>query len=419
MRDILSEIWATVRRNKLRTALTGFAVAWGIFILIFLLGAGNGLINAAMSNSGNFLANSMVIYGGRTNKPYKGMKEGRAIELDDRDKTITETSFPDNIDDVGAELDHPGATVSRRENYTSVNISGVYPNDCVINKREMIHGRFINNVDMRDRRKAIVISSDMAKELSPRNMAGIMGQYVKTDSLAFLVVGIYKTDRSMMGNDAFIPFTTFRTIYNSGNKVGNIVFSFHGLNSQADNDNFEKAYTRKINILHDAAPDDENSLWIWNRFSQNLQMNTGMGIIRTALWIIGLFTLLSGIVGVSNIMLITVKERTREFGIRKAIGATPWSILRLIIVESVVITTFFGYIGMVLGIAANQYMDATIGHKKIDAGVFEAQMFLNPTVGLDVCVNATIVMVVAGTLAGIIPARKAARVRPIEALNKS
>lgn len=419
MRDILSEIWATVRRNKLRTALTGFAVAWGIFILIFLLGAGNGLINAAMSNSGNFLANSMVIYGGRTNKPYKGMKEGRDIELDDRDKTITETSFPDNIDDVGAELDHPGATVSRRENYTSVNISGVYPNDCVINKREIMHGRFINNVDMRDRRKAIVISSDMAKELSPRNMAGIMGQYVKTDSLAFLVVGIYKTDRSMMGNDAFIPFTTFRTIYNSGNKVGNIVFSFHGLNSQADNDNFEKAYTRKINILHDAAPDDENSLWIWNRFSQNLQMNTGMGIIRTALWIIGLFTLLSGIVGVSNIMLITVKERTREFGIRKAIGATPWSILRLIIVESVVITTFFGYIGMVLGIAANQYMDATIGHKKIDAGVFEAQMFLNPTVGLDVCVNATIVMVVAGTLAGIIPARKAARVRPIEALNKS
>ena len=145
-------------------------------------------------------------------------------------------------------------------------------------------------------------------------------------------------------------------------------------------------------------------------------MNTGMGMLRTALWIVGIFTLLSGIVGVSNIMLITVKERTHEFGIRKAIGATPWSILRLIIIESIIITTFFGYIGMVLGIAANEYMNATIGNMKVDSGMFTTTMFVNPTVGLDVCINATLLMVVAGTIAGLIPARKAARVRPIEAL---
>ena len=145
-------------------------------------------------------------------------------------------------------------------------------------------------------------------------------------------------------------------------------------------------------------------------------METGMGIIRTALWIIGIFTLLSGIVGVSNIMLITVKERTREFGIRKAIGAKPWAILKLIIIESVIITTFFGYVGMILGIAANEYMDATIGHMQVDAGVFKAMMFVNPTVGLDVCIEATLVMVIAGTLAGLIPAKKAAKIRPIEAL---
>ena len=147
-----------------------------------------------------------------------------------------------------------------------------------------------------------------------------------------------------------------------------------------------------------------------------MQMNTGMGMLRTALWIVGIFTLLSGIVGVSNIMLITVKERTHEFGIRKAIGATPWSILRLIIIESIIITTFFGYIGMVLGIAANEYMNATIGNMKVDSGMFTTTMFVNPTVGLDVCINATLLMVVAGTIAGLIPARKAARVRPIEAL---
>ena len=145
-------------------------------------------------------------------------------------------------------------------------------------------------------------------------------------------------------------------------------------------------------------------------------MNTGMGMLRTALWIVGIFTLLSGIVGVSNIMLITVKERTHEFGIRKAIGATPWSILRLIIIESIIITTFFGYIGMVLGIAANEYMNATIGNMKVDSGLFTTTMFVNPTIGFDVCINATLLMVVAGTIAGLIPARKAARVRPIEAL---
>jgi putative ABC transport system permease protein len=145
-------------------------------------------------------------------------------------------------------------------------------------------------------------------------------------------------------------------------------------------------------------------------------MQQGISIIRTALWIVGLFTLLSGIVGVSNIMLITVKERTHEFGIRKAIGAKPWGILRLIIVESVIITTFFGYVGMVFGVMANEYMDATVGHDTIDTGLFKATMFLNPTVGLDVCFEATMVMVIAGTIAGLIPAYKASRIRPIEAL---
>lgn len=145
-------------------------------------------------------------------------------------------------------------------------------------------------------------------------------------------------------------------------------------------------------------------------------MDTATGLLRTALWVIGILTLISGIVGVSNIMLITVRERTHEFGIRKAIGAKPWSILRLIIIESIVITTFFGYIGMVLGIAANLYMDATIGQETIDNGLFAIQMFTNPTVGIDVCVKATLLMIVAGTLAGMVPARKAAKIRPIEAL---
>lgn len=417
MRDILTEIWATARRNKLRTTLTGFAVAWGIFMLIFLLGAGNGLINATQQNSNRYLNTSMVIFGGQTSKAHKGLKEGRKIELNDRDMEITQDRFSDNVEEVGAELDHGNTTMSHGKEYTAANISGVYPNDYIINKRDMIYGRFINKIDIRDRRKSIVISDDMAKELSPTgNVADMLGQIVRMEDLAFHIVGIYQVDKSMMGTDAFIPFTTYRTIYNVGDKTGNIVFSFKGLETEQQNEAFEQRYRANLNGNHGAAPDDEEAVWIWNRFTQAMQMNTGMGMLRTALWIVGIFTLLSGIVGVSNIMLITVKERTHEFGIRKAIGATPWSILRLIIIESIIITTFFGYIGMVLGIAANEYMNATIGNMKVDSGMFTTTMFVNPTVGLDVCINATLLMVVAGTIAGLIPARKAAHVRPIEAL---
>ena len=183
-----------------------------------------------------------------------------------------------------------------------------------------------------------------------------------------------------------------------------------------ESEDMEERYRQKINMLHDAAPDDTRAIWVWNRFSDNAQMEQGISILRTALWVIGLFTLISGIVGVSNIMLISVKERTKEFGIRKAIGAKPWDILKLIIVESMITTAIFGYIGMICGVAANEYMNATIGQKTVDTGLFQATMFVNPTVGLDICIQATLVIIIAGTVAGLMPAIKAARVRPIEAL---
>ena len=405
-----------MRRNKLRTALTGFAVAWGIFMLIFLLGAGNGLINAMMLQSDRFLDNSMMVGGGSTSKPYDGLKEGLRIQLDDADMAVTSRNFPGNVDETGGSLDQSGLTISCGPNYVSGTLTGVFPNEIKVNKKEMLYGRFINRFDIEQKRKVLVLSEDDARELLPVGTERLVGRYVDVDSVAFRVVGIYKADRSGMNKSAFTSFTAFRTIYNKGDDVGTIVFSFKGLDTQEANDAFESQYRARINRNHRAAPDDESAVWIWNRFTQNLQMNTGVAIIRTALWVVGLFTLLSGIVGVSNIMLITVKERTREFGIRKAIGAKPSSILRLIITESVVITTFFGYIGMVLGVAANEYMDATIGRTKVSSGLFEATMFYDPTVGIDVCVAATAVMVLAGTLAGLIPARKAARIRPIEAL---
>ena len=414
MRDIITEIWSTARRNKLRTALTGFAVAWGIFMLIVLLGAGNGLINASMNNNDRFIANSMAIFSGTTSKPYKGMKEGRYIPLRDKDIVTTETQFTENIDEVGARVSQPAIIISLGENYLSTSLNGVYPNHEQTDKMEMRYGRFINQIDMKEKRKVLVLGDKQAEELT-HDPATLVGKYLKVGAFAFRVVGIYKEKQN--GNaSAFTAYTTLQTVYGKNNQPERIVFTFHGLSTEEANEKFEKEYRAKLNTAHQADPEDESALWIWNRFTQNLQMETGMSIIRMALWIVGLFTLLSGIVGVSNIMLITVKERTREFGIRKAIGAKPWSILKLIIIESVIITTFFGYIGMVLGVAANEYMDATLGHDVIDTGLFKTTMFVNPTVGIDVCIEATMVMVIAGTLAGLLPAMKAARIRPIEAL---
>lgn len=416
MRELIKEIWSTSKRNKLRTSLTGFAVAWGIFMLIFLLGAGNGLINAQLQQSTRFLANSMRVFPGETSKAYKGLKEGRSITLNDRDILISNKTYGQYVDDVGGRLEQYNVNINYGDNYVaSQSLVGVAPTHPKIDKTEMIAGRFINEIDMKEQRKNVVLSRSQAKELC-KDYRSLVGKNVKISNLNFQVVGIYKDDESRNNTDAFIAYSTIKTIYAKGDDAGSLEFTIKNLKTQEDNEQFEKNYRASINNNHQAAPDDDRTIWLWNRYMDNIQMNQGIAIMQTALWIVGLFTLLSGIVGVSNIMLITVKERTREFGVRKAIGAKPWSILKLIITESIIITSFFGYIGMVCGVAANEIMDATIGHTTVDTGLFKAAIFVNPTVGIGTCIGATITIVIAGTIAGLIPAIKAARIRPIEAL---
>ena len=416
MRELIKEIWSTSKRNKLRTSLTGFAVAWGIFMLIFLLGAGNGLINAQLQQSTRFLANSMRVFPGETSKAYKGLKEGRSITLNDRDILISNETYGQYVDDVGGRLEQYNVNINYGDNYVaSQSLVGVAPTHPKIDKTELIAGRFINEIDMKDQRKNVVLSRSQAKELC-KDYRSLVGKNVKISNLNFQVVGIYKDDESRNNTEAFIAYSTIKTIYAKGDDAGSLEFTIKNLKTQEDNEQFEKNYRASINNNHQAAPDDDRTIWLWNRYMDNIQMNQGIAIMQTALWIVGLFTLLSGIVGVSNIMLITVKERTREFGVRKAIGAKPWSILKLIITESIIITSFFGYIGMVCGVAANEIMNATIGHTTVDTGLFKAAMFVNPTVGLGTCIGATIAIVIAGTIAGLIPAIKAARIRPIEAL---
>ncbi len=416
MRELIKEIWSTSKRNKLRTSLTGFAVAWGIFMLIFLLGAGNGLINAQLQQSTRFLANSMRVFPGETSKAYKGLKEGRSITLNDKDILISNQTYGQYVDDVGGRLEQYNVNINYGDNYVaSQSLVGVAPTHPKIDKTELIAGRFINEIDMKEQRKNVVLSRSQAKELC-KDYRSLVGKNVKISNLNFQVVGIYKDDESRNNTEAFIAYSTIKTIYAKGDDAGSLEFTIKNLKTQEDNEQFEKNYRASINNNHQAAPDDDRTIWLWNRYMDNIQMNQGIAIMQTALWIVGLFTLLSGIVGVSNIMLITVKERTREFGVRKAIGAKPWSILKLIITESIIITSFFGYIGMVCGVAANEIMDATIGHTTVDTGLFKAAMFVNPTVGIGTCIGATIAIVIAGTIAGLIPAIKAARIRPIEAL---
>lgn len=414
--SLLSEVWSTSKRNKLRTSLTGFAVAWGIFMLIFLLGAGNGLINAQLQQSTRFLANSMRVFPGETSKAYKGLKEGRSITLNDKDILISNKTYGQYVDDVGGRLEQNNVNINYGDNYVaSQSLVGVAPTHPKIDKTELIAGRFINEIDMKEQRKNVVLSRSQAKELC-KDYRSLVGKNVKISNLNFQVVGIYKDDESRNNTEAFIAYSTVKIIYAKGDDAGSLEFTIKNLKTREDNKQFEKNYRASINNNHQAAPDDERTIWLWNRYMDNIQMNQGIAIMQTALWIVGLFTLLSGIVGVSNIMLITVKERTREFGVRKAIGAKPWSILKLIITESIIITSFFGYIGMVCGVAANEIMDATIGHTTVDTGLFKAAMFVNPTVGIGTCIGATITIVIAGTIAGLIPAIKAARIRPIEAL---
>ncbi len=420
MRDLLQEIWESLRRNKVRTSLTGLAVAWGIFMLIVLLGAGNGLLNSFLSDSDGFASNTMMVGGGRTSKPYAGYKQGRRIRVVDSDMDMLRREpFSDKVDLISSSLSRSGYTMTYgRRYFNNVTLNGTYPGDVEMNRVKMEAGRFINEKDITDKRKVIIITHMHAQNflVGSTDYEKLLGQRLKVGNLSFTIIGVRHGDENRDDRDLYIPYTTVKSIFGMGDQVDDITFSFHGLTTEAESDAFEEQVRTSFNMAHQAAPDDNSAVWIWNRFSQNLQMEKGRNILMKALWIIGLFTLVSGIVGVSNIMLITVKERTHEFGIRKALGARPGSILKLIVTESVLITAFFGYIGMLLGMLACEILDMTVGQSKMEVFGQSVKMLDNPTVGLGTALGATVVLIVAGTIAGIFPARQAAKVKPIEAL---
>ena len=418
MLDTLQEIYGAIRRNRMRTIATGFAVASGLFLIIVLQGAGNGIIHSFEHNMGGFAFDAVHIFGGRTTKPYEGVREGRLIQLDNRDAEMTERAFSHCVTNVIPSLDVSGFTVSNGMQYlTGVIMEGVTPLYAQANALELLCGRFINAIDMQQKRKILVMSEQNVVELFPKLAINeTLGKYVDVGGIIFQIVGICKTDQMSSDNTLYAPFSTLRTIYNRGNLIDKLSMTIRDIPNDSAMEQFMDEYVRASSKIHSFAPDDRQALWIWNQADGVMQMNKAKRILNTAFWILGLLTLVSGVVGVSNIMLISVKERTREFGIRRAIGARPWNIIRMVVLESVVITGVFGYIGMLFGIFFCEYMDATVGNQTMDLGMMQTQYFIDPTVGLSTCAIATLIIVVAGAMAGFFPALKAIKIKPIEAL---
>ena len=410
MFDFLHEILSTIRKNKMRTFLTGFAVAWGIFMLMILLAAGNGLRNGVMSNFEGRATNTISMFPGRTSMPYGGYRAGRRIQLDKRDLDLLRKYVP-NLEYLSPWARVNSNIVSYGKEYGSWSVGGASPDEQKIYSSIVMlpGGRFINELDVAGRRRNMVINANMQKVLFKD--ADPLGEYVSINNIAFQVVGVYDDENpSAM---AFIPYTTALALYSPSGRLAGMEFTATGLDTKAANEEFNEHLRMIIARQHRFNPADRSALYINNSAEQALQFKTMFTAINIFVLIIGLASLMAGIVGVGNIMLITVKERTREIGIRKAIGASPGSILKLIILEAIFITTAAGYIGILLGVAITEAISAAIGTGGGENGM---TTFLNPTVDLGTVIGATLFLIACGVIAGLIPALKATRVRPIEAM---
>ena len=403
--DRWRELAQILRRNLLRTLLTSLAVAWGIFMLIILLGAGKGLQNGVEADFQDSAQNSIFVRRGQTSIPFRGRSVGRQIQFTDEDFDSTKKVIP--------EADHltarygvwRGLDVSRGTKYSSYRLRGVHPDHQVLAQTIMVQGRYINDIDLKERRKVCVISVPTAEFFF--GGADPIGEVLNVGGIAYHVVGVF-TD---IGSDRelewiYVPVTTAQVAYGPLERIHMVMFTMGDATAEES-----KAIAERVRLdyaaRHGFDPSDTRALRVMNNLERIQDIRDIFSMISLFVWLLGLGTILAGVVGVSNIMLIAVKERTKEFGVRKALGATPWSIISMVLQEAIVLTAVAGYIGMFAGIGLlelyNKYLPAADG-------------FRNPTVELSVAIGATVVLVVAGAIAGFIPAWRAAKVKPITAL---
>jgi len=407
--DKWQEIYYTVRQNKLRTFLTAFSVSWGIFMLVLLLGAGRGLENGVEKEFEEDAKNSIYVSTGKTSIPFAGLKMGRAVQLKNSDYTDLNTEI-EGVEYITSRYYCSGEyTVRYGENYSSFSVVGVHPDHEYLENQYAFKGRYINQYDLLERRKVVIIGTEVSEILFKNEYP--IGAWIEIGNIPYKVIGVYEDAGE--GNEdrrIFIPISTAQLAYNGADRIHNMWFTVGDATVKESKEIVDQVRDQ-ISAKYHFAKEDSRALFIWNNVENYQRFKDLFTGIRLFLWIVGIGTIIAGIVGVSNIMLIVVKERTREIGVRKALGATPGSIIGLFLQEAIVITGLAGYIGLISGIGLIELINYAINQFQV-----ETPFFRNPEIHFQTAVGATVLLIFAGMLAGYLPAKKAAKIQPIEAL---
>lgn len=403
-RDRWQEIFETIRKNKLRTFLSGFTVALGILIFVILFGFGNGLKNQFQEFFLDDATNTFFLFPGKTSKPYKGFKSNRRIEFRNDDLTDIKENFPLFLEYITPRISR-GALVKYDNESNNYNTRAVGPAHQFNEKTIIMKGRYINEEDINNKTKYAVIGRLVEKDLFGSEDA--LGKYIDVGGIAFKVIGVFQDD----GGDneerlIYIPYTTRQLIEKNTDKIDQIILAFKPDIGYTGAMGFEKSLMKFMKDKHNVAPDDSNGIFIRNVADQLRQNQQFANILQIIVTFVGLGTLIAGIIGISNIMVFVVKERTKELGIRKALGATPRSVINMILHESIFITTIAGYVGLFAGIFILSSLGETL----------EAYFIKNPYIDTRTAIGATIALIFFGALAGYFPAKRAAKIKPIIAL---
>lgn len=402
--DTWQEIYGGIRKNKTRTIITIIGVLWGIFLLVVLLGAARGMENNFKNLFGDFATNSVFVWAQRTEKPFKGFQEGRRVRLTTDDVAVLEREY-EEIKFL-APRNQTNSTIVNGFKSGDFNVNGDYPVLDQVQKKDLIYGRFINGNDIEKKSKVCVIEEEIYKQLFEKEENPI-GRYVIINNINYKVVGVYKSGNiDFDGTAAYIPFTTFQQVYNRANRIGWMMIT---AKDGYDIKQLEADIKLTLKNLHKVDPEDERAFGSFNlavEIGKITGFLTGMQFLT---WFVGIATLIAGVFAIGNILLITVKERTKEIGIRRAIGATPKEIRQQVVLESVFLTTVAGMLGIVFGGVILFIMDSTVGSGPDPT-------LLNPTVSVPIILVAFLILITLGTLIGLIPAYMATLVKPIEAL---
>jgi len=401
--DKWQEIFNSIKRHPLRTILTAFGVAWGIFTLVLMLGAINGLTNSFVHDFRDDAVNSIWIWRGTTSKDYKGLNKGRRIQFDNSDYDFLEKNFPEIDALTGRFYLGSDNLVTYKKESLALNIRSVHPGHKVLENTVMIEGRYLNEKDLELNRKVAVIGKVAKRNLMKDDPA--IGNEINIGGIIYKIVGVfYDSGGEDEMKNIYLPISTAQRIYSDGNRIHQLMISADDLNLNEMED-LEARIKTALYERKNIDPNDNRALRFQNRAARFEEFNSLFKTFNALSWIIGFFSIMAGVIGVSNIMLIIVKDRTKEIGIRKAIGATPSSIISMILQESILITAVAGYLGMIAGISII-----------FAASGAESDYFRHPTVDIRVILTATLILVIAGGLAGLIPALKAARINPVVAI---